>query len=266
MRRGGLGGKDDDRSGVALTLHALPHGEQPGGLVEVGPAQSEQFASAQPDADRELEQGVQRMPGSGTQDAAGLVGGQRRERRTARHGQPHRGHDVAGQLLADYFYHSGLMAEFLAAEAGGSALRMPGRPGPGVRAPCRNSFEAGTLVLMADGTTKPIEDVAAGDSVLAADQATGVAAPREVTDTIVGTGPKLLVQVSVAARATTVPLAGPYPPHESVGTMVVATGDHQFWTPDQGVWTTAAELRPAIYSSLPTARQPWSSAPKPTKR
>jgi RHS repeat-associated protein len=47
-----------------------------------------------------------------------------------------------------------------------------------------NSFEAGTLVLLADGTQIPIEDVAAGDVVMATDPVTGVTGPEPVTDLI----------------------------------------------------------------------------------
>lgn len=58
---------------------------------------------------------------------------------------------------------------------------------------CRtNSFVPATLVLMADGTTKPIADVQIGDMVMATDPETGERGPRRVTDTIVGDGVKEL--------------------------------------------------------------------------
>ncbi|WP_220189666.1 Hint domain-containing protein, partial [Streptomyces phytophilus] len=60
-----------------------------------------------------------------------------------------------------------------------------------------NSFTAGTPVLMADGTTKPIEDVKVGDKVLTTDPETGKTSIETVTAEIVGTGSKNLVQITV---------------------------------------------------------------------
>ena len=53
-----------------------------------------------------------------------------------------------------------------------------------VRRGCGNSFVAGTLVTLADGSQVPIEDVAVGDVVLSTDPATGVTGPGVVTDVI----------------------------------------------------------------------------------
>ncbi|GAA3064429.1 Hint domain-containing protein [Actinokineospora globicatena] len=46
-----------------------------------------------------------------------------------------------------------------------------------------HSFVPGTRVLLADGTSKPIEDIRLGDEVLAADPATGQSAARKVVAT-----------------------------------------------------------------------------------
>ncbi|GGL86341.1 hypothetical protein GCM10012279_00020 [Micromonospora yangpuensis] len=51
-----------------------------------------------------------------------------------------------------------------------------GGNGKATGGPCQdpsNSFTPGTHVLMADGTTKPIEDVHTGDQVIATDPDTG---------------------------------------------------------------------------------------------
>jgi hypothetical protein len=48
-----------------------------------------------------------------------------------------------------------------------------------------HSFVAGTAVLMADGSKKPINEVKVGDRVAATDPATGKAESREVVGTIV---------------------------------------------------------------------------------
>jgi RHS repeat-associated protein len=44
-----------------------------------------------------------------------------------------------------------------------------------------NSFEAGTLIVMADGTTKPIEEIEAGEEVLSVDMTTGERVPASVS-------------------------------------------------------------------------------------
>lgn len=95
-----------------------------------------------------------------------------------------------------------------------------------------NSFASGTPVLMADGTTKPIEQVHVGDRVMAGSGG-DAAAPRQVTATITGDGDKDLVEVTVAGGET-----------------LTATAGHPFWTDDDGAattpggrWIDAAELR-----------------------
>ncbi|WP_259460478.1 Hint domain-containing protein, partial [Propionibacterium australiense] len=88
-----------------------------------------------------------------------------------------------------------------------------------------NCFVADTPVLMADGTSKPIQDVQAGDEVVAYDPDTDTTQPRTVTRTFV---------------------------HEQVETLVVrledggtveTTAGHPFLTRDRG-WTPAGHLRP----------------------
>ncbi len=85
-----------------------------------------------------------------------------------------------------------------------------------------NSFLAATLVLLADGSRVPIAEVDVGAQVLAADPDTGQVQPRAVTDTIVGSGPKTLVEVTVG------------------GQVVTATDGHPFYT--EGRWVDAADL------------------------
>jgi hypothetical protein len=89
-----------------------------------------------------------------------------------------------------------------------------------------NSFTAGTPVLLADGSVLPIGQVEVGDLVLAADPLTGEAGARPVTDLIVGSGVRELVDVTVA------------------GATLTATGGHPFWLPDTAEWVDAADLRP----------------------
>jgi hypothetical protein len=85
-------------------------------------------------------------------------------------------------------------------------------------------FVAGTEVLLADGTSKAIEDVVIGDLVLAADPETGETHAKPVVDTYV---------------------------HEDVETWqvetssgtVTSTAEHPFWVDGRG-WTPVRELEP----------------------
>ncbi|MCO1580769.1 Hint domain-containing protein [Crossiella sp. SN42] len=102
-----------------------------------------------------------------------------------------------------------------------------------VDSPC-NSFVAGTLVLLADGTTRAIEDLVNGDLVVATDPESGRTEAREVTATITSAGPKKLVEITVDVDG---------PRGNAVGTLV-ATSEHPFWIDDQGRWLDAEEVRP----------------------
>ena len=87
-----------------------------------------------------------------------------------------------------------------------------------------NSFAPGTPVLLANGSRKPIEQLRAGDKVVSTDPATGVTSAKPVTATIVGSGAKVLVTLTVkgaggsSASADQVtatersPVLGPRPP------------------------------------------------------
>jgi RHS repeat-associated protein len=89
-----------------------------------------------------------------------------------------------------------------------------------------NSFVPGTRVLMADGTTRAIEDVGVGDRVWAEDPETEDVGPRQVTAVITGNGSKDLVDIVV------------------VGDIVTATDGHPFWIDDEGHWVRAEDLAP----------------------
>lgn len=94
-------------------------------------------------------------------------------------------------------------------------------PGALSRVAC---FVGGTAVLMADGTSRAIEDVAVGDWVTAHDPATGQQVTREVVRTFVHTG-IATYEVTLADGAT-----------------VTTTVEHPFWVDGRG-WTPAGELR-----------------------
>lgn len=92
-----------------------------------------------------------------------------------------------------------------------------------------NSFVPGTLVLMADGSTKPIEQVQIGDLVLATDPVTGETLAQPVTDLITGGGTKQLVQI------------GTDPDGDGVLDWITATDGHPFWVAGDG-WIDAGQL------------------------
>jgi hypothetical protein len=95
-----------------------------------------------------------------------------------------------------------------------------------------SSFAAGTTVLMADGSRRPIEDVDIGDRVWSSDPATGQSGGWPVTALISSGGRKHLVDVTVAPDGV---LGGP--------TETITTTDrHPFWVVGENRWVDAADL------------------------
>ncbi|WP_434795064.1 RHS repeat-associated core domain-containing protein [Streptomyces albidoflavus] len=115
-----------------------------------------------------------------------------------------------------------------------------------------NSFTPGTAVMMADGTTKPIEDVAIGDTVLTTDPETGETSPQKVTATITGKGTKHLVDITLhttdpeseAETESGTKSAGGKGP---APTTLTATDGHPFWVPQLDTWIDAADLNTGQY-------------------
>jgi RHS repeat-associated protein len=100
-----------------------------------------------------------------------------------------------------------------------------------------NSFVAGTPVLMADGSRKPIEQVEPGDKVMATDPESGQSGARPVTAVIKGDGAKTLVEVSVRGQ-------------DGGERSLTATDGHPFWVDEDGRaetpggrWIDAVELQ-----------------------
>ncbi|MQS06854.1 hypothetical protein FNX48_006600, partial [Streptomyces sp. IF17] len=86
---------------------------------------------------------------------------------------------------------------------------------------------------MADGSTKPIEEVRKGDRVLATDPETGETRAETVTAEITGEGEKELVTVTVDTDG-----------EEGSETFdIVATDGHPFWVEDLREWIDATDLR-----------------------
>ncbi|MGW4422943.1 polymorphic toxin-type HINT domain-containing protein [Streptosporangium sp. NPDC004631] len=100
-----------------------------------------------------------------------------------------------------------------------------------------NSFVPGTLVLMADGTHKPIEQVKTGDKVLATDPDTGKTKAKPVIALITGEGAKNLVQITVDTDGTKGNKTG----------AIIATDTHPFWVTNLRTWVPATRLTPGAW-------------------
>ncbi|MCW3844736.1 HINT domain-containing protein [Micromonospora yasonensis] len=97
-----------------------------------------------------------------------------------------------------------------------------------------HSFAAGTLVLMADGTTKRIEDIKIGDVVLATDPETGLTVAKRVT--------YLHLNQDWDLAEVTV--------HDSVTgetEVLKTTWHHPFWNASEDAWVDAADLKPGTW-------------------
>ncbi|SCF30097.1 intein C-terminal splicing region/intein N-terminal splicing region/RHS repeat-associated core domain-containing protein [Micromonospora chokoriensis] len=109
-----------------------------------------------------------------------------------------------------------------------------GKPDAGGSCPTDgNSFVPGTKVLMADGSTKPIEDVKPGDKVQVTDPETGRVEVETVTAAITGEGVKHLVKVTIDTDGD----------RGSDTAEVTATDGHPFWVPELDEWVDATDLR-----------------------
>lgn len=98
------------------------------------------------------------------------------------------------------------------------------------RGGCNKCFLAGTDVLMADDTTKNIEDITPGDQVKATDPETGKTESREVTRLIVTEDDKHFNTLSIATKNGIEELT--------------ATHEHPFWSPSAHTWLEARNLTP----------------------
>jgi hypothetical protein len=90
-----------------------------------------------------------------------------------------------------------------------------------------NSFAADTPVLMADGSTKPIQDIKVGDVVEGTDTTSWTKGPHKVTDLIRHTGRHRMVDVTVEGGAT-----------------LHATDQHPFWDATVQRFVFADDLKP----------------------
>ncbi|WP_159394110.1 polymorphic toxin-type HINT domain-containing protein [Streptomyces sp. NRRL S-495] len=101
----------------------------------------------------------------------------------------------------------------------------------------RHSFPPGTLVLMADGTTLPIEDVKPGDAVTSTDPQTGETASKPVTAKIVTPDDAEFTELTVTDA--------------SASTTITSTSHHPYWDETAQRWIPAAELQPGHHLTTP---------------
>ncbi|WP_331746041.1 polymorphic toxin-type HINT domain-containing protein [Streptomyces virginiae] len=94
--------------------------------------------------------------------------------------------------------------------------------------PARHSFPAGTPVLMANGTNRPIEKIEAGDLVTATDPTTGETKPRRVTRTIHTPDDRNFTEVTLGD-----------------GSVLTSTSHHPYWSESDREWKDAADLTAA---------------------
>ncbi|MEV0776889.1 polymorphic toxin-type HINT domain-containing protein [Streptomyces sp. NPDC050428] len=100
-----------------------------------------------------------------------------------------------------------------------------------------HSFLPGTKVLLADGSTKNIEDVEEGDRVVASDPDTGETKPKEVIETILTEDDKAFTELTVDANGKQA--------------TIVATDTHPFWSLDEKKWINAGDIRPGMELRTP---------------
>jgi RHS repeat-associated protein len=129
------------------------------------------------------------------------------------------GTTIAGEIAASEsaFAGSGSMV------AGGTVLAVGGGRLAGALARGMCSFSGDTHVLMADGTTKPLEEIKVGDTVLATDPETGKQGPRKVTHLWIHQDQ--LADLKLAD-----------------GTEITTTEDHPFWNHTDQQWQQAQHL------------------------
>ncbi|MEV0036561.1 polymorphic toxin-type HINT domain-containing protein [Streptomyces sp. NPDC050804] len=119
--------------------------------------------------------------------------------------------------------------------AASKVLGKGGASGAGATVP--KCFLAGTPVLLADGTSKNIEDIEVGDKVLATNPATGETSAQPVTELLPSEGEKKLNELTISTA--------------DGNKKITATAEHPFWVPKENAWVNAADLKPGTTLSTP---------------
>jgi hypothetical protein len=90
---------------------------------------------------------------------------------------------------------------------------------------------------MADGSTKPIEDVRVGEQVVATDPQTGRTEAKPVITLIAGHGVRSLVEITIDIDGA----------RGSATDVITATANHPFWIPQMREWLDAGQLQPGMW-------------------
>ncbi|MFJ9522460.1 polymorphic toxin-type HINT domain-containing protein [Kitasatospora sp. NPDC101801] len=101
----------------------------------------------------------------------------------------------------------------------------------------RNSFPAGILVLLADGTTKEIDQITTSDQVIATDPESGITEAQPVIGTVIGTDDRDFTEITIASSGGEQKLT--------------STQQHPYWNATTERWVDARDLHPGE-----TLRQP----------
>jgi RHS repeat-associated protein len=145
---------------------------------------------------------------------------------------------VAGGSLAEMVASGG---EFTAMAGGGEGPS----GGGGVGTKTCNSFLPATKVLMADGSTKEIQDVRIGDKVVATDPETGKKRTETITAEIATQGVKHLVKITVDIDGD----------KGAETASITSTEGHPYWVPKLDTWIVATGLRPGQVLQTATGTQ-----------
>lgn len=128
--------------------------------------------------------------------------------------------------------------ELAAAKKKAANTRKEDSDGPGCTTK-KHSFLPGTLVLLADGTSKKIEDVRPGDKITVTDPETGETTVREVANTIVTEDDKHFVDLTIEGKS-------------GDPVTLISTTTHPFWVESEKAWIEAGDLEPGMELRTPT--------------
>ncbi|MFD5116088.1 polymorphic toxin-type HINT domain-containing protein [Streptomyces sp. NPDC058391] len=123
--------------------------------------------------------------------------------------------------------------------------------GGGAGATTPKCFLAGTLILLANGNSKKIEDIKVGDKVLATNPTTGETSAQSVTELLPSEGDKELNELTIATA--------------DGKKKITATAEHPFWVPKENAWVNAADLKPGTTLSTPHGTKAKITANRPYK-
>ncbi|MFI1524016.1 polymorphic toxin-type HINT domain-containing protein [Kitasatospora cineracea] len=122
--------------------------------------------------------------------------------------------------------------EVAAAEMGGVASSLGKNIAPESKiSPCGNSFPPGTLVLLDDGTSKAIEEIAEGDAVIATDPESGWTAIEKVAATIYTPDDTEFTEITVTDGKT------------GAIENLTSTTHHPYWDQTTHRWTDAGDIK-----------------------